>query len=430
MAKKHSRLSPSSASRWISCPGSVQRIEKLVRAGKYVEKRSSPFAAEGTAAHQIREDCLRFGFEPEQFVGITQGADGMKFPVTHEMADFLQEGIDRIYEFDGDLLVEVHLDTTPWVGKDMTDVVDPLADNEGDDQGGTGDAIVIDWAEQLIVISDLKYGTGVPVPAVGNKQLRVYLLALITMLENQYGKIFGDWEFLIIIDQPRHSRGGGEWSQTYDELMAFGEEVKQAAKLTKAKNPPIRPSADACMWCAAAKIDGACPEYETSNLDLLGLTFEDLDAPLDVPLELPDLDGLTPARRSYIYMNWPKIKKWGERIHANIIEDALHGEPTPGVKAVWGGKRIRSHADEDMSLMFMKDIGKKRGLSEDDFYNKKVISPAQAEKLLRLGQKKFPKNLIEETPLKPVIVPVEDERPAIPIDSDYDNLDEAGNDDM
>lgn len=427
MSKKHSRLSPSSASRWIDCPGSVQRVEKLLRAGKFKEKRDNKFAAEGTAAHQIREDCLKFGFDADDFVGIVQGADGMKFPVTHEMADFLQEGIDRIYEFDGDLLVEVHLDTTPWVGKDMSEVVDPLAEDEGDDQGGTGDAIVIDWDQQLIMISDLKYGTGVPVSAVGNKQLRLYLLALITMLEAKYGKIFNDWKFLIIIDQPRHSRGGGEWEQTYDELMAFGEKVREAARLTKVKNPPINPTNDACLWCIAAKVDGACPEYEKSNLDLLGLEFEDLDKPLNEEIELLDLDGINPKRRAFIFMNWPRIKKWGERLHANIISDALAGNDTGGLKAVWGGKRIRSHDDEDASLLFMQ----MRGLSEEECYKKEIISPAQAEKKLRLGQKKFPKFLVQETPLKPVLVPEEDERPAIPVDSDFENYENVtGDDDM
>lgn len=426
MAKRHSRLSPSSASRWIGCPGSVQRVEKLIRQGKYVERRSSPFAAEGTAAHQIREDCLRFGFDPEDFIGVKQGADGQVFEVTSEMADFLREGIDRILTFDGDLLVEVHLDTTPWVGKDTTDIVDPLDEEQGHDQGGTGDAIIIDWDQKIIAISDLKYGTGIPVQAVGNKQLRVYLLALITMLENQYGKIFNDWEFLIIIDQPRHSRGGGEWSQTYDELMAFGEEVREAARLTKAKNPPIRPSNDACMWCAAAKIDGACPEFEKSNLDLLGLEFEDLDKPLDEPIELPDIEGISPSRRAFILHNWPRIKKWGERLHANAIQDAMDGKPNGDLKAVWGGKRIRSHADEDLSYMFMRS----RGLPDAECYKQELISPAQAEKKLRLGTKKFPQHLIKETPLKPVLVPVDDARPAIPIDSDYENLEDSSDDDI
>lgn len=422
--KRHSRLSPSSASRWIGCPGSVQRVERLIRQGKYVDKRSNAFAAEGTAAHQIREDCLRFGFDPATFIGTKQGADGMIFEVTAEMADALQEGIDRIREFDGDLMVETHVNTTPWVGRDMTDIIDPLADRDGHDQGGTIDAIVVDWANKVVMISDLKYGTGIPVEAVGNKQLRVYLLALISMLEKEHGKIFGEWEFLIIIDQPRHARGGGEWSQTYDELMAFGEEVREAARLTNAKNPPIRPSNDACLWCAAAKVDGACPEYEKSNLDLLGLEFEDLDAEMTEEIPLADPDGITPERRAFILENWPRIKKWGERLHANAIQDALEGRPNGGLKAVWGGKRIRTHANETASLQFMM----KSGLPPEKCYTQKIISPAQAEKELRLGTKKFPADLIAETPLKPVLVPESDARPAIPVDSDYENLDESSDD--
>lgn len=59
----HAKLSPSSAERWMSCPGSVALNE-----GK--EDRGSSYAAEGTAAHELAEKILR---------GIQQPVDASEF---------------------------------------------------------------------------------------------------------------------------------------------------------------------------------------------------------------------------------------------------------------------------------------------------------------------------------------------------------------
>ena len=51
-ARAHAKLSPSSAYRWIACPGSIR-----LSAG--IPDTSSVFAEEGTAAHELCELCLR-----------------------------------------------------------------------------------------------------------------------------------------------------------------------------------------------------------------------------------------------------------------------------------------------------------------------------------------------------------------------------------
>ena len=50
--RAHARLSPSSAKRWLMCPGSVKLSEA------YPDTTSS-YASEGTAAHELAEKCLR-----------------------------------------------------------------------------------------------------------------------------------------------------------------------------------------------------------------------------------------------------------------------------------------------------------------------------------------------------------------------------------
>ena len=52
MTNKHSKLSPSSAHRWMACPGSV-RLEAQF------PDESSPYAKEGTTAHELVESMMR-----------------------------------------------------------------------------------------------------------------------------------------------------------------------------------------------------------------------------------------------------------------------------------------------------------------------------------------------------------------------------------
>ncbi len=397
LARRHSKHSPSASSMWMACAGALNRIKKLgIR-----EERSSEFAAEGTAAHWVRETCLEFGFEPYDFIDTEIEADGFKFTVDEDMADFLQPGIDRIREFEGALFVETWVNTTPWVGKD----------DAGNDQGGTVDAGIVSADE--IVISDLKFGQGIAVQAVGNKQLRIYALAF----WEQIARALTDAKrFRIIIDQPRNSAGGGEWVITLDELLAFGEEVREAADASRDPNAPCTPSESACQWCPAARIDGACPEHESWKLEFLGLEFDDLDS--DDDIELPDLEGITPARRRTINQHAGIIRKWLDRLHADEIADVLENGPSHGVKAVPGRAPPRKHKDDEKSEAWLR----KRGLRDDKLFNKKLISVAQLDKVL--GKGVFPKALVDQGDPKPVLVPVEDERPAILRATEFENLDD------
>ena len=56
----HARLSPSSAARWLACPGSVVANENL-------PDTSSSYAEEGRRAHEIAESCLKNNVDPMEY---------------------------------------------------------------------------------------------------------------------------------------------------------------------------------------------------------------------------------------------------------------------------------------------------------------------------------------------------------------------------
>jgi hypothetical protein len=202
----------------------------------------------------------------------------------------LLPGIDRCRQFLGKTFIELRVNTTPWVGRD----------EDGNEQGGTLDFGCV--GEELIVISDLKFGRNIPVEAIRNYQQVLYALGFYHQVAKHITKAT---KFLIIIDQPRNSAGGGEWPVELAELEAIGEWIKVRAAETFDPAAPCTPSKDACTWCPAAKKMGACPEYEAWQISMLEQEIQDLDDfdAFGSALTVPDVSVMTPARITAIYMH-------------------------------------------------------------------------------------------------------------------------------
>jgi hypothetical protein len=183
----HAKLSPSSAERWMSCPGSVVLSEGM-------PEQTSKFAEEGTKAHGIAEAILR---------------EGLKFiDCEKDMLDYVNIYVDYVQSLAGKLHVEQRVK--------INDVV-----------YGTADAVVWQENEKHLHIIDLKYGAGVAVEIVNNLQLQIYALA--TLLTFKYPAE----QVTATIVQPRcpHSDGFIR-SVTYgnDELIEFFADIEDAIK--------------------------------------------------------------------------------------------------------------------------------------------------------------------------------------------------------
>lgn len=396
MSEGHSEHAPSGADSWMVCAG-------YINATRGLPDKATVFAAEGTCAHTIHESCLLLGVDPDIFVGRKMSADGFDFEVTQEWVRFLQPGIDRVREFAGKMFVEYRVDTTKWVG----------LDRRGQRQGGTLDTGVV--GKKLIVIKDLKFGAGVPVSPIRNRQMMIYALGF---WDNVARHLTDATDFLLIVDQPRCAGGGGEWPCTLDELLEFGEEVKKAADATRDPNAPRTASEKGCKFCPAARL--GCDEYDRWELDIVSQKFEDLDADIDEPPTLPR--QLTPERRAFVVKHRSVFTKWLEQLHADTLRDALAGDPTPFQKAVLGRKGDRQWDDEAVAEAFLA-----KRLKREQIITEKLISPAKAENLLSTKDWAAAKKLYSQAPGKPILVDEDDERPAItPTAEVFDDLDEVG----
>lgn len=397
----HARLGPSGAEAWMTCAGYPAAVEGLYDPG-------SEFAAEGTAAHSISDDCLALGLDAYDFVGskltVTEkDHDGTvlqswTFEWTDEDAHHLQEGLDEIRAFEGKFYGEHRVDLSE------------VYDTEG--QFGTLDRAVI--GKDLIVVGDLKWGRGVPVSPVRNKQLMIYALGF---WRNVARHQTDATDFLIIIDQPRCAGGGGHWRCTLDDLLEFEKEVRAAALRTLDPAAPRTASEKGCYWCARRKqpptepgaVSG-CKTYDDFVLDLVGSSFDAIDDAnlMGAEFQPPRYDRLSAERRSWVVRHKGAIEKWLENLHAQTIQSALNGEPTPGLKAVDGRRGRKKWVDEEKATEYLDPL-----LGEKKF-TIKLSSPAQALKMLPAAEKKAlsDSGLFIEGEAKPVLVDEADDRPA------------------
>ena len=349
---EHARLSPSSAHRWMNCPGSV-------RAEEGYPDETSQYAAEGTAAHHVLLDlALPLGIEPHYFVGKVIPVEGFKIEVTMEMADHLLFAFDEISEIPGEHYYETRVSLDKWLPG----------------QFGTADVGIL--TDEFVMVRDLKYGQGVPVHPERNEQMMMYMLGFCAHL-NAKGVKIGDRRLILVVDQPRCPGGGGQWEFTLEELLEFGREVRAAGEATYAKNAPRNPGGKTCQWCKAKAECNALAEH---CLNLASLEFDDLDFGDELDA-LPDPEKLSLKRRRTILKNETLFKNWLDELHSLALRDALAGRPSGGFKAVLGRKGRRTWRDEDEAAAYAESK------KIDPWQEPKLKSPTDVENEIKSKHK-------------------------------------------
>jgi len=351
----HAKLSPSSAHRWLNCPGSIH-------AEKSYENTDSIHSLEGTKAHEVAEWCLNNHKD-------TDWPD-LPFDIKddQEMVQYVQEYVDYVrtfYHKRSTVEVEVRLDLSKYVPQSF----------------GTADAIVMDVKAKTLHVIDLKYGKGVMVSAKGNDQLRLYALGA-------YQKYKDDTEIEYVhchIVQPRKYNYDCE-ELTVKELKKYGKSVKPRAKLATQEDAPRAPGEKQCQWCKA-KAD--CPALFDFTNKVVGGEFDNLDeAKLDDEAKRMLLD------------NEKLISSFISAIREQVTERLLMGEEFPGYKIV-EGRSTRQWQDGTEEKM-VEAIG-------EDAYTKKLIGVTAALKLIG---KEFVDTNTYKPPGKPTLAHESDKRVA------------------
>lgn len=369
----HAKLSASGSARWLSCTGSVKAESAL-------PNTTTPYAMEGTAAHELADMCLSDGLSPHDY--INQHIAGV--PVDEEMADHVASYVAYVKSFSGIHFYEVRVDFSEWIPNGF----------------GTSDAIVIDEKLKTVHVIDLKYGKGLPVDAENNSQGMLYALGVLS----EYGFIYDIDNVVIHIYQPR-IKNYSSWSISATELLKWAEWAKQRAEESLQDDAPRTPSDKACQWC---KAKATCKALLDHTHKIIMHDFDELD---DIKP-----DSLTDKELKVIQDNAKLIKSWLDAVESHIFDMLNRGQSFDGYKLV-EGRSTRAWQDEKQAAIVLESK-----LDKDVLYTKKLISPAQAEKLLKTD-KTILLDLISKGEGKPTLVPSCDKRIALNNANVFDKLD-------
>lgn len=357
----HAKLSASSSAKWLNCPGSIKAEEGLKDKGSF-------FAHEGTCAHAIAEMVLSDDVNIESLIG----SEIEGFKVDAEMVEHVSGYINYVKSFSGEHLYEQRVDFSNLVPEGF----------------GTSDAIIIDEFNKLCRIIDLKYGRGVAVDAENNTQGMLYALGVL----NDYGHLYDIETIEIHIYQPRVGNFS-VWEITVNDLTAWGEWVSERAKLALSDNAPLNPGDKQCQWCKAKATCRALSDYTQK---ILSSEFEDLD-------DIEPADKLELDRLKLVLDNKKLIESYLKAVEEHVSGLLFNGDEVPGYKLV-AGRSLRKWVDAETAETELFN------LVGDDAFEKKLLTPAKAEKLVGSKRKGEIAHLIIKPEGAPTLAPESDKR--------------------
>ncbi|MCI9523564.1 MAG: DUF2800 domain-containing protein [Erysipelotrichaceae bacterium] len=355
----HAKLSASAAARWLACPPSVVLTQGM-------KEEPSPYAEEGTKAHDIAEKKLRKYIDKSRKKIVCDDKDMDIY--TDEYRDYVIEQFNEAKKADpaAKLFIEERLDYSEWA-------------NDG---AGTGDAVII--ADGICHILDFKYGAGYTVSAIENPQCRLYALGAIS----EYGMIYDFNKVKTHIFQPRKNNISTE-EITVEELITWGETVvRPAAALADKGEGEFNPGEKQCKWCLARE---TCKARAKKNLKTF---IDDGDDPSTMTLD--DVAKVLPHIK--------EIEEWCKSIKSYALNRMLDGEHISGYKLVETSAK-RKIVNEQGLIQELREHGYK----DEDILELKGI--ANLEKLV--GKKDFAiisADHVEKPKGTPTIAPLSDKR--------------------
>lgn len=342
-----------------------------------VPDRAGEAAAEGTLAHRLAELKLMEALHPDADVAAAL-AEVYDNPMYNEaMEQHIEEYVSYVVEVfnhavrrtsDAYIFLERKLDLTHYVPEGF----------------GTSDVVII--ADGIMEVIDLKYGKGVPVSALGNKQMRLYALGALMEFEH----LFDIRTVRATIHQPRLNAVSSDELDVQDLLDWGLDELSPLAQMAHRGEGELK-AGEHCRFC---KVKATCRAFADLNLELAQYEFK--QPPVLSDDEIADVLG-----RAEMFLQWIKA------VEDHALAEALNGKKWPGYKLV-EGRSVRSIANDQEAA----DTLLKAGFTDDQIYNKKLQGITALEKLL--GKATFNNVLgpfVVKPPGKPTLAPADDKRP-------------------
>lgn len=344
MTEHSNVMGGSTAKRRINCPGSYE-------AEKDIPSQESEYAARGSMLHAAMELLLTADPEdPDTWFDELEGNDlGFEgHEVTRELIDAKLKPAWNAWL---DVLETYELDD--WFIEQRVSFGDIVPG-----AFGTADVAAIDKAKRLHIL-DWKFGDGVVVNVEGNEGLGFYAGGILYDEDPELQEMCDEISAVVLhIVQPR--AGSGEVLHTWETTEHWVEDLvglcERAVAIAKQPDAPRK----AGSWCQFCKARATCPEQLALASTALSNTPKSMTS-----IELGA--AMTMAQQ---------LKTWISEVVKLAQAEAEAGAVIPGFKLV-NKRPTRVWADAEEAEKRFRNakvpVGK--------FTNKKLITPAQAQKL-------------------------------------------------
>jgi len=361
MAQHSTIVGGSTAKRVINCPGSVALVAQMP------PKPSSVYADTGTLLHNVIADVLDGKATAQDFLGAVH-AD---VTLDQDLIDNkLLPALAALNEIDPDKQMEYETEVVVGFGDLLPDVF-----GSADIVGRIGDtAYIVDW----------KFGDGVAVDVEENPQLMFYAAAAMRTLGAQWA-FEGATKVELVIVQPPYVK---RWETTPRRIQLFEKELMQAVKVAQRPDAPLA-QGEWCRWCAAKAV---CPIMTGAADRALVSALKGVDvASVSDHLKMAD-----------------QLEGWIKEVRALAMQTLEAGLPVPGYKLV-PKRAMRQWVDEDKALEAMRAMGPNAW----ELTETKLLSPAQAEKVLKKHKLALPADHVVSVSSGNTLAPEDDPRPAV-----------------
>lgn len=366
MERGHAILSPSAAHRWLVCTPSARFEEQI-------PEEESPYAAEGTLAHELAALVLsaRAGVFKGTHKAFNTEMDRIAADplYSEEMLGHCEAYADFVVSMGGDILVEHSYDLSKYI---------PLS-------FGTADATNL--CKTTLYVTDFKYGAGVRVAATGNKQMMCYGLGA---YEEALERGLQPETVCLSIYQPRVG-GASSWELTVPDLLRWAEDSAAPKGAEAIAGSGDFVAGEHCRFCKART---RCKAYYDRFAELK---------------RIRDKREMTQADVAEVLTYGTLVSSWVSRVTEEWTDRMSKGAALPGFKLV-EGRGTRSFRNEDDVV----DILLGEGYESGQIFEPRLNSLTVIEKMV--GSKRFRdlfKGHIVRVPGRPKIAPEDDERPAI-----------------
>lgn len=451
----HALISPSGASRWAKCVGSLIGIHEHRRTAT-----DNPASVEGTVAHYLLELCLLDGIcptkinsgnceamtvelkaevdkwidnilsKPEQSDDVIAQAKDWRVVVKNvdfpaEMRNHVKRVYDVIFSYvkqGYQLWPEMKVSLKAYFGHSQCD--------------GSSDTVLVKG--QHLIIADLKYGVAEEVFPEHNAQASLYGLGAISHVEEYYendvnSALMPDKyrirDVSLVICQPRvNDRYWDVWNTTRAELeeYAIGMKVASLKALQAIADPSSVtpemhvPSDKACKYCHRR---ASCDSRRTTAFNKAAQAFAScsdeqpvqfVPAPPgqlpEITREKPDIDGIDNETLNRIMVDAPFIQAFLKDIEKEVFKRVQRGQSVGGRKLVKGRKTRKWKCSEEQLVNTLVALG----VPKDNLIQVKTNSPAQMDAvILENSVRELVKSMTGESFGQPVVALANDRRESI-----------------